>query len=162
LSSTGALPIWLTILQKGDRLSDIEFLSIKEFGNKLKTNTGQQADGGTGNTATLTASGGKDLYLAKATVTFRRDALHTGGPRVLEVTLVANGTIKDRLEFSEVGSSTNGPWGNGGITVPFTVQGIKVLAGETIVIDVVTSNADVDISGTLVGFEEDTGTTPQV
>ena len=151
---------WISFLQeRKKRLSDIEYLAIKEFGGKLVTNTGQQADGGTGNTATLTASGGKDLYLAKAQVTVRLDAL--SNIIVGEVTLVApTGTILDRREFSFGSTST----GQGVLvqTHDFAVKGVKVAATQTIVIDVVSSDVDFDITGTLVGFEEDTGGDPTV
>lgn len=145
---------------KRARLSDIEFLSKKEFDSKLVTNTGQQADGGTGNTATLTASSGKDLYLAKAHVTVRVD--QTTNLLAGEVTLVANGVIKDRWEFS---GSHPGNTDAGAVLVmdhDFIVQGVKVAATQTIVIDVVLSGLAFDIQGTLVGFEETTGETPVI
>ena len=116
---------WIPFLkERRKRLSDIEFLTIKEFGGKLVSNTGEQADGTTGNTATLTASGGKDLYLAKAQATFRVDAvtnLIQG-----EITLVANAVIKDRWIFSV--SEKAG--GSGLVTLAhdFAVKGIKVAA----------------------------------
>jgi len=136
---------------------DIAFLSKKTFGGKLVTNTGEQADGGTGNTATLTASSGKDLYLAKAKVTVRMDAATS--LIVGEVTLVVNSVIKDRWVFS--GSAEAGVGGTTGeLQHEFAVQGVKVAATQTIVIDVVASDADYDITGTLVGFEETTGDDP--
>jgi len=150
---------WVSFLQeRKKRLSDIEYLAIKEFDGKLVTNTGQQADGGTGNAATLTASSGKDLYLAKAQVTVRVDAdtlLIVG-----EITLVANAVIKDRWEFSFAGDVGNP--GQLTQTHDFAVKGIKVAATQTIVIDVVSSNVDFDITGTLVGIEETTGESPAV
>ena len=154
---------WIHALWKrGRKLSDIEYLSIKEFDGKLVTNTGQQADGATGNTATLTASSGKDLYLAKASVTLRADAAQAGVP-LFEVTLVANGVIVDRCEATYQANSSNGPpFTPVNLKYDFTVQGIKVAATQTIVIDVVTSDASVDISGTLVGFEEITGDNPAI
>lgn len=152
---------WIPFLQKsGKRLSDIEFLAIKEFDGKLVTNTGQQADGGTGNAATLTASGGKDLYLAEAQVTVRLDiasALILG-----EITLVANAVIKDRWEFSFEDQGGGSSTGQITQTHDFIVKGIKVAATQTIILDVVASNADFDITGTLVGFEEDAGASPAV
>jgi len=146
-------------LGKKGKLSDIEYLAIKEFDSKLVTNTGQQADGGTGNTATLTASSGKDLYLAKAKVTVRIDV----DTNIIlgEVTLVANSVIKDRWIFSGAAGAT-GSGTTGEMVYEFAVQGIKVAATQTIVLDVVASNVDFDITGTLVGIEETTGETPAV
>lgn len=142
------------------KLSDIEYLAIKEKDGKLRTNTGQQADGGTGNAAILTAGSGKDLYLAKAQVTVRLD---TTSILILgEVTLVANSVIKDRWEFSMDDSVATSAGGILTLTHDFAVQGIKVATTETIVINVVTSDAVFDIAGTLVGFEEDTGESPAV
>ena len=139
------------------RLSDIEYLSIKEFDSKLVTNTGQQADGGTGNAATLTASSGKDLYLAKAQATVRTDTATT--IILAEITLVVNGVIKDRWEYSNTTSTTSGQTSQ---PHDFAVQGVKVAATQTIILDVVASNVDFDITGTLVGFEETTGESPAV
>lgn len=151
-------PWSLFLKERRKSLSDIEYLAIKEFDGKLVTNTDQQADGGTGNTATLTASAGKDLYLAKAQVTVRVDV---GTVLILgEITLVANGVVKDRWEFAMAHSAQVTTPNE--ITHDFAVKGIKVAATETIVIDVVISNVDFDIDGTLVGFEETTGESPQV
>jgi len=151
---------WLVFLKRaGKRLSDIEYLAIKEFDSKLVTNTGQQADGGTGNAAILTASGGKDLYLARAKVIARIDVV--SNIILGEVTLVANSVIKDRWEFS-AHHSTQVAGSILTLEHEFAVQGIKVAATQTIVIDVVSSDADYDITGTLVGFEEDTGASPAV
>ena len=143
-------------------MSDIEFLAKKEFDGKLVTNTGQQADGGTGNAAILTASSGKDLYLAKASVTLRMDAVSTSF-LLPEVTLVANGVVKDRVEATALANSSSGPdLAVNALKYEFTVQGIKVATTETIVIDVVSSDVDIDITGTLVGFEETTGDDPTI
>ena len=151
---------WLhSLWQRGRRLSDIEYLSIKEFDGKLVTNTDEQADGGTGNTATLTASGGKDLYLVKAKVTVKIDIITNLIQG--EITLVANSVIKDRWEFSGF-HSTSSAGSMLTLDHEFAVQGIKVAATQTIVLDVVSSNADFDIMGTLVGFEEATGASPAI
>ncbi len=152
---------WLVhLVGKGKRLSDIEYLAIKEFDGKLVTNTGEQADGGTGNTATLTASSGKDLYLAKASVTVRLDALSS--LIVGEITLVANSVVIDRWEFSALNEGSTSASAAFDLQHDFTVAGIKVAATQTIVIDVVASNADFDITGTLVGIEETTGASPAI
>jgi len=147
-------------IQRKGKLSDIEFLAIKEFDTKLVKNTDVQDDGGTGNCATLTASSGKDLYLAKAKVTVRMDAeslLILG-----EITLVADGVIVDRWYFSGVSLQAGVGSSSGIIQHEFIIAGIKVAATKTIVIDVVTSDADFDIQGTLLGFEETTGDSPQI
>jgi len=47
-------------------LSDIMFISVKEFGSKLRTTEGTLS--ATGYLCTLTANTGKDMYLAKAKV----------------------------------------------------------------------------------------------
>jgi len=160
MSATGALPIWITILQKGGRLSDIEFLAIKEFGNKLKTNTGEQLDGGTGNAAELTASSGKDLYLAKASILVTQDAITASV--LADVDLIADTTVVDTIKVEAIGTSSIGPWGPQTRRYDFIVQGVKVAATKVIKIDVISSDADLDIIGTLVCFEEDTGASPQV
>ena len=148
-------------LQRKGRLSDIEFLAIKEFGGKLVTNVSEQLDGGTGNAASLTASSGKDLYLVKGSVIITQDA--TSASQLLaDIDLIANSVVIDTIKVQAVGGSTTGPYGPQSRRYDFVVQGIKVAATETIVIDVIASDADFDIIGTLVGFEETTGESPAI
>jgi len=158
---------WIPFLkERKKRLSDIEFLAIKEFDGKLKTNTNIKDDGTTGDLATLTAAAGKDMYLAKAKVIGRIDALNTVAPKVIEVVLKANAVIKDRCYFNATAGSSGGggasKGGNGELQYEFQVQGIKVAATQIIKLEVIASDAIVDLTGTLVCFEETTGDPPQV
>ena len=100
------------------------------------------------------------MYLAKASVNFNVDALTTT-IILAEVTLVANAVIKDRYTYSFVASSASNV---GHLTQnhKFPVKGIKVVATQTIVLDVVSSDVDIDIEGTLVGFEETTNDDPTI
>ena len=152
---------WIPFLSPrgGRKLSDIEYLAIKEFGSKLVENTDVQNDGGTGMCATLTAASGKDLYLASAKVSIRFDTAST--IIVGEITLLQNSTVVDRFYFS--GSADGGQGGTTGeLQHEFTWKGGKVAATEKFEIDVVASNADFDIQGTLVGIQEATGESPAI
>lgn len=139
------------------RLSDIEYLSIKEFEGKLVTNTGQKADGTTGDLATLTASSGKDMYLAKAQASIRFDA--TTALILGEIVLKVNGVIKDRWEWGGVLNTETGLVED---SHNFTIVGLKVTTGQIIKLEVISSDADVDINGTIECFEETTGTSPKI
>jgi len=151
-----------TLLMEGDEdlMSDMMFLAQKEKDGKLVTDTDVQDDGATGDAAILTASSGKDLYLAEASVNFTVDAL-TVTIITAEVTLKANGVIKDRFTYAFIGSATSA---SAHLTKnhKFAVKGVKVAATETITIDVISSDADIDIEGTLIGFEETTGADPRL
>ena len=146
---------------KKKKLSDIEYLSIKEFGGKLVTNTNDQLAGGTGNAAALTASSGKDLYLVKASILVTQ-GVSSATVIACDVDLIANGVVIDTIKVKALGGSSNGPWGPQTRRYDFVVQGVKVAATQTIILDVITSNADLDIVSTLIGFEETTGDSPAV
>lgn len=157
MSATGALPIWLTILQKAGRLSDIEFLAIKEFGNKLRSAEGNVT--AAGDIAFLTANSGKDMYLASAKVTFSSNIANTGLANESIVELKINGTIIETVRHSTVMSA------NTGINVfeyEFKNIGQKVAATQIIKIEATVLDSDIQCEGFIECFEENTGTTPQV
>ena len=113
---------------------------------------GSQFAGTTGVFVTLTANTGKDLYLSTASITLRADGAYQQG----NVSLVANSVTIDQMVFSAANTV------NGSFKLDFDLSTIKVLAGETIVLNLTENNSLFDIRGTLIGWEETTGETPQI
>ncbi len=149
---------WLNSLwERKKSLSDIEYLSIKDFGGKLVKNVANRAT--TGDLGTLTASGGKDMYLAKAHVSgwqsgngFKKDAT---------IVLKINGVIVETAYFSASGTTTGaGAGGTHSQNYEFTV-GYKVVATQIIKLEVTVLDG-YQLSGTVECFEENTGVSPAI
>ena len=138
-------------------LSDIEFLMKKEFDSKLRTAEGTLSV--TGDLATLTANSGKDMYLAKAKVSARSETTNTSND-VAIVELKVNGAVKAtwvcQLNVTSSGAGTTNP------SYEFVVSGLKVAATEIIKLEVISLNANVEVSGELVVVEETTGESPVI
>ena len=135
---------------------DIAFLVKKEFDGKLVRDDNEK-DGVTGNAAILTASTGKDLYLAKAKIIVFNDNISNSG--TVTVTLKLNGVIKETWAIGNVAPQGVG---DGILTFQFNTQGFKVAATQTITIDVTVASAIVHVRGNLLGFEADTGVDPLI
>lgn len=133
-------------------MSDIEYLAIKESEGKTVRAKGTAFGAGSGTFVTLTAGGGKDLYLSSASVTVRPTSTYVIG----QVSLKANGVAIETIVFS-VDSD-----GGTGKKFPFDLAGIKVPAGQALTITSDTASAQIDISGTINGFEENTGASPTI
>lgn len=136
----------------GGIVSDIMFLAKKEFDSKLKTDEGTLS--ATGDLCTITASSGKDLYLGKAKVSIRMESNTALAGAIIE--LKANGVIMATwaAEIELDGDSSN--------SYEFVISGIKVAATQIIKLEAVTVDADVEVNGELVCFEETTGATPVI
>jgi len=148
-----AWTVWKTLIQRKGKLSDIEYLSIKEFGNKTRTNTGSRTT--TGTLATLTATGGKDMYLGVAKIS----AIGVQFPAAsVTVDLVVNGVIK---ETGIIWSASTSGIGLGGQNEYEFVWKGKVAATQIIKLEA-TISGTYTVKGTILVFEEDTGTTPAV
>jgi len=150
------------ILGAKRKLSDIEFLAVKEFDGKLRTNEGFLS--ATGDLATLTANTGKDMYLARAQVTIYLNEL--AGASVAtsqQVVLKMNGIIIEtsRASLSQVGTIARGT-GVTALVYEFKNIGQKVLAGQIIKLEVITLAIVADVEGFIECWEEPTGDTPQV
>jgi len=151
---------WLVFLKRaGKRLSDIEYLAIKEFDSKLVENESTQGTGATGDLGTLTASSGKDMYLASAKCSFQA-ATNAGGKAQVE--LKVNGVIKETAVLHVVSSSgtANGK-GSQSMEYEFKNIGQKVAATQIIKLEVI-SNTTAIVEGYVQCFEEDTGASPAV
>ena len=152
------LSILFNKLHGKKRLSDIEYLAIKEFGSKLRQNDGEQ-DGSSGDLATLTANTGKDMYIANAHANASMNTGASNPSGTITVVLKINAVIVDTVKFVfrlDSGSivPTFQRW-----DFPF---GFKVSAGQVIKIEVTTGDAQVYCAGSLTCFEEDTGVSPAI
>jgi len=141
---------WLLYLREagGGRLSDIEYLSIKEFGSKLVQNDGTRTTAG--DLCTLTASSGKDMYLAGAKINFRSLAT----PPSITVTLDVDTVVIETAELELTDTSESGDY-------EFVSKGFKVAATKVIKLEV-TAIASMDVQGQLICFEETTGESPAI
>ena len=139
------------------RLSDIEYLSIKEFDGKLVKNEGTLS--ATGDLATLTASSGKDMYLAtaKVNVWINADNFNT---QIVQIELKANGTVIETFNASFEASTSLLTGGN--VPYTFNIKGVKVAATQIIKLEVISIGANIDANGQLTCIEETTGDSPQV
>lgn len=149
---------WLVFLKEsGKRLSDIEFLSIKDFGGKLKKNEGGLV--AAGDLATLTASSGKDMYLARAQCNLHIDGTNSqaiGDEVVLKINDVIVETFKSSLLADNIGGGT------GVIVYEFKNIGHKVAATQIIKLEVITLDTQSEAEGFIECFEETTGESPAV
>ena len=132
-------------------LGDIAFLSKKSFQGKIVSKEGFLTV--TGDLATLTASGGKDMYLARAQITWFSN---TTNPSAVadECVLRINGTIIETSKSSLDGDSMQG------LVYEFKNIGHKVLTTEIIKLEVITLDTETDIEGFIECYEEDTGADP--
>ena len=148
---------WLVFLKEsGKRLSDIEYLSIKEFDSKLTTK--ENSLSATGDLVTTTASSGKDMYIAKAKIIFRGENSSVAG--ISSVELKVNGVIKETAStflFISAGEATDT-----NMVYEFVTTGLKVAATQIIKLEVITIEANTTIDGVLTTFEETTGESPAV
>lgn len=150
-----SLSLILFRVGRGRKLSDIEYLSIKTFEGKLKKNEGTKS--ATGTLATLTASTGKDMYIARAKVNYRGS--ETAGSELAIIELQINGVVVETAEFKSEGSANAGM-----LTAPYEFKNIghKVIATQVIKLQVTSVTGSLTLEGFVECFEETTGTTPQI
>ena len=144
---------WISFLKEGGkkRLSDIEYLAIKEFDGKLRNAKGANRTT-TGDLATLTANSGKDMYLAVA-----KASCDFSGNGSATLVLKVNGTIEGTWRVETMTNATlENPH------YEFALKGVKVAATQIIKLEVTVADVDLAISGELVCFEETTGESPQI
>lgn len=143
-------------------LSDMEFLSIKEFEGKRTdvdailtlNNTSTETD-----LATQTASVGKDMYLGEASIGGQVTNIAGGALGGVTYILYANAVEIDRFRIEDPGLDEE--W-----THKFLTKGKKVGTTQIIKITAKNDNAGVNRTTTHQGkillFEETTGETPQI
>jgi len=154
------LPLILFGVEVGDTdMGDIEYLAIKEFGGKLRSDEGTLSV--TGDLATLTANTGKDMYLASAKCIFYLNNDSSAISLQNEVQLSINTVIIERAITSYTVQTIAG---GAVLTIEYEFKNIgrKVAAGEIIKLAVTTLDVDTDVTGFIECFEEDTGETPQI
>ena len=151
---------WIQLLQEQEkkRLSDIEFLAKKEFDGKLVRNEGTKSAVGT--LCTLTASSGKDMYIARAKCIFHANTAIGFEEVANKVELQLNGIVFETaiisMEFGSGGGSV------GAIEYDFKNIGGKVAATQVIKLEVITMTGSVDVEGFVECFEETTGASPVI
>jgi len=146
-------------------MGDIEYLSIKEFDGKVRSDEGFLS--AIGDLATLTATVGKDMYLARAQVTFFVNTSAEYAVTASKVELKINSVIIETSAFTSRRNETPASGGAGsGVTGTLVYEfkniGRKVLAGEIIKLEVTVLDTECDVEGFIECFGEDTGTTPQI
>lgn len=147
------MQVFKAFIQRRGKLSDIEFLAIKEFGGKLRQNDNVRAT--TGDGATLTANTGKDMYLAYAQATCY--ATTPTSAAFATVTLNINGVVYETWNWQS-GPNTAGAKIEG--SFKFSV-GYKVATTQIIKLEV-TSDTNATVSTAIQCFEEDTSGSPQI
>lgn len=141
-------------------LSDIQFLAIKAFNEKIRFDRG--VSGVAGILATLTANIGKDMYIARAKISIIYNSSANTVIQGTTVNLKLNGII------FESGIAEFGGNNTGNQAVTYTAEyefkniGHKVLEGETIELDATVIDNGVVVDGFIECFEENTGTSPQI
>lgn len=144
----------------GRKLSDIEFLAIKEFEgkrvdayNEVVKTTATEAD-----LVTATAGTGKDMYLASAKASMTMGA--TGFQTLPTFRLYINGSVVEKFQVRDLDSSVHPETSE---KYTFLTKGVKVDAGQIIKITVEqdTTNSTT-YHGKLILWEESDGESPQV
>jgi len=136
--------------------STMGFLMKKEFLGELVEDDGTLS--AAGDLATLTASAGKDMYLASAKINVYIENDNTGENSVI-VTLNINGTVKETFEVM-TGAVIAATSPSGQTDYEFNLKGVKVAATEIIKLEVTAIDADVAVNGQLTCVEVDTGADP--
>jgi len=150
-----SLPSILHRVIAGGKLSDIEFLSIKAFETKTRTNEGSRTT--TGSIATLTANASKDMYIGSVKISCGL-VIDSSTAGWFEAQLVVNGIVRE----------TGNVVYNSAVQVADQSYEFKwrgfVTTGQTITINCSRAIGvnNTEISGSLECFEETTGASPQV
>jgi len=154
------LPLILFKTLKGGKLSDIEFLSIKEFEGKVRKIEGFLS--AIGDLATLTANTGKDMYIARAKVIFYANSSSPGAMIADKAELKINGVTVETATSTMIDEAAADTAGVLTLIYEFKNIGHKVAATQIIKLEVITLAAETDVEGFIECFEEDTGTSPQI
>ena len=136
---------------------DIAFLAKKEFDGKLRENESSKTT--TGDLATLTASAGKDMYLAKAKVSVENDSDSASAAFKVTIQLKVNGVIHEQVVLSA--NRTTSASQAGPTSYEFAVSGVKVAATQIIKLEITAiDSVEAVTKGVITCFEEDTGVSP--
>jgi len=127
-----------------DRISDLEFLSTKEFEGALFTDEGTTTSGG--NFVSLRA-GGAGLFLAGASISATSDG---SGTQLIVVQLQVDGVPYETYR-SQVPASANNTRDS---TYHFEIKGIFIQSGKRVTLNVLTIGGNVTAKGSLIGWGE--------
>ncbi len=165
---------WLVhLVGKGRRLSDIEYLAIKEFDSKLFTEISSEF---TTNAVqiTRTIANGKDFYLAKASLypvvntvvaAINGGAGTTAVNRRADVEIKYDGTVIDVLTHDqETGQDDANHQGAAGASGKYetTMAGKKLVGDGVKKLELTSTNTSGTFRCSVVGFEETSGASPAV
>ena len=151
---------WNLFLKEGGkkRLSDIEYLAIKDFDGKRVDNDGEVTLAATTTETTIvtvTANSGKDMYLGGAEASWLQSAGATNNSITFRLFLNAVELEKKVFERENLGDDGS---------YLFLTKGAKVAATQ--IIKITAQNGDAGPTtihnGKLILFEETTGETPAV
>lgn len=137
------------LFNKVGKLSDIEYLMIKEFGGKLKHDEGSAT--ATGTLCSVTAGSGKDLYVARAKVS----ASFTSSFPSATVELQANGVTIETvtLKFDNDQSAYE--------EYEFKNVGHKVDATQVLRLQITALTSTLTVEGFIECVEETDGASPR-
>jgi len=136
--------------------SAVSFLMRKEFQGELVSDEG--ALSAAGDLASLTASAGKDLYVARAQVIWSTETADLEEAISMQVVLKINDVIIETCMASI--SQTGAGGGSPNLVYEFKNMGFSVAATQIIKLEVINIAADIQIEGFLSGVEVDTGANP--
>jgi len=134
--------------------SDVSFLMKKEFEGALVSDEGFLS--ATGDLASLTASAGKDMYLARAKCVIAANGVAMAASAD-QVVLKVNDVIIETCKSTILGS---GGAGSMVTAYEFKNMGKKVLATEIIKLEVIQLDTQTDVEGFIECVEVDTGIDP--
>jgi len=138
---------------------DVSFLMRKEFESALVSDEGFLSVAG--DLASLTASVGKDMYLASAKITYFTNN-QGGNTSGCQVELKINDVIIETTNFSSIIAAGSGIGGDPMKVYEFKNIGRKVATGEVIKLQVISLNANIDVEGFIECVEVDSGEDPSL
>ena len=153
---------WVQFLGKKKRLSDIEYLAIKEFdGKRVDVDSGATITNSSTETTVVTQTAGsapnKDMYLGGAKMSWQASAA-SGGANNITLRLFLNAVELEKKVYDNEAAGSDGEY-------VFLTKGVKVAFGEIIKLTAQNSNASNTTTihnGKLILFQEDTGASPAV
>jgi len=148
------------------RLSDFEFLSIKEYGGKLIHELSAEFTGNA-DQVTYTVPSGKTFYHLKSKLYPVTDVfVLTGGDRRTDAELTFDGTVKDIITYSHSAirdTSTNRSYASTDNIGQFETNIVESMAGDGVKqIKLTSTNTTGTYRVSLMGIIETTGTSPKI
>lgn len=169
MSIYGLPLILFEVKGKRTKMGDLEFLTVKQFDNKLIKTLSAEF---TGNAVqiTRTPASGKTFYFLKAklypVVNTISAAANTTTNRRTDVEIRLNGVAIDVLTFDMEALFQTGGFNGGGMAKANQLESLIVDSmdgnGTTKKVELVSTNTSGTFRVSLLGIEENTGTSPQI